>query len=331
MLTITPTAAPPVRPRAGLFVSLLQRQAALLALVLLLVFGSLRYTGFLGVFNLSALIQNNADYGLIALGMTFVIMTGGIDLSVGSVAALGSVLAAIMSPHGLLPALAVPILAGAAIGLINGWLVAKVNILPFIVTLATLLAVRGLALLLAHGQNVGVDAGSGFTLIEQGYVGFVPIPAIILAVAFLLGSLALNFTPWGRHVLSIGGGEDASRLMGLNTDRIKISVYVLSGALAGMAGAMLAALTFSGIPSEGVGWELNAIAAVVVGGTLLTGGQGSVGATLSGTLLLGLIFSILNFENGLGRFNISTYWQTVIRGLFLLVVVLSQSRVSRRR
>jgi len=329
--TTTPTAAPPVRPRTGLFVSILQRQAALLALILLLLFGSLRYEGFLGVFNLSALIQNNADYGLIALGMTFVIMTGGIDLSVGSVAALGSVLAAMMSSHGLLPALAVPILAGAAIGFINGWLVAKVNILPFIVTLATLLAVRGLAFLLAHGQNVGVDAGSGFTLIEQGYIGGVPVPAIILVVAFLLGSLALNFTPWGRHVLSIGGGEDASRLMGLNTDRVKISVYVLSGALAGMAGAMLAALTFSGIPSEGVGWELNAIAAVVVGGTLLTGGQGSVGATLSGTLLLGLIFSILNFENGRGTFTFSTYWQQVIRGLFLLLVVLSQSRAFHRR
>ena len=331
MSTTTSTTAAPVRPRAGLLVSLIQRQAALIALVLLLLFGSLRYEGFLGVFNLSALIQNNADYGLIALGMTFVIMTGGIDLSVGSVAALGSVLAALMSPHGLLPALAVPILAGAAIGLVNGWLVAKAGILPFIVTLASLLAVRGLAFVVAHGQNVGVDAGSGFTLIEQGYVGIVPVPAIILAVAFLQGSLALNFTPWGRHVLSIGGGEDASRLMGLNTDRIKISVYVLSGALAGLAGAMLAALTFSGIPSEGVGWELNAIAAVVVGGTLLTGGQGSVGATLSGTLLLGLIFSILNFENGRGTFTFSTYWQQVIRGLFLLLVVLSQSRVSRRR
>ena len=331
MSTTTTPAATPVRPRLGLLVSLLQQQAALIALLLLLLFGSLRYEGFLGVFNLSALIQNNADYGLIALGMTFVIMTGGIDLSVGSVAALGSVLAALMSPHGLLPALAVPILAGAAVGLINGWLVAKVNILPFIVTLASLLAVRGLAFVVAHGQNVGVDAGSSFTQIEQGYVGVVPIPAIILVAAFLLGSLALNFTPWGRHVLSIGGGEDASRLMGLNTDRIKISVYVLSGALAGLAGAMLAALTYSGIPSEGVGWELNAIAAVVVGGTLLTGGQGSVGATLSGTLLLGLIFSILNFENGRGTFTFSTYWQQVIRGLFLLLVVLSQSRVSRRR
>lgn len=329
--TTTPTAAPPVRPRTGLFVSILQRQAALIALVLLLVFGSLRYEGFLSVFNLSSLVQSNVYYGLIALGMTFVIMTGGIDLSVGSVAALGSVLAAIMSPHGLLPALAVPILAGAAIGLINGWLVAKVNILPFIVTLASLLAVRGLAFVVAHGQTVGVDAGSSFTLIEQGYVGFVPVPAIILVVAFLLGSLVLNFTPWGRHVLSIGGGEDASRLMGLNTDRIKISVYVLSGALAGMAGAMLAAQTFSGIPSEGVGWELTAIAAVVVGGTLLTGGQGSVGATLSGTLLLGLILSILNFENGRGTFTFGTYWQQVIRGLFLLLVVLSQSRVTRRR
>ena len=324
------TTSPATRPRRGLFVSLLQRQAALIALLLLLLFGGLRYDGFFSVYNLTVLIQSNAMLGMIALGMTFVIMTGGIDLSVGSVVALGSVLAAMMTPHGTVAALAVPILAGALVGFVNGWLVAKVNILPFIVTLASLLAVRGAALLLAHGETVSLDLSGNFTQIQQGFVGPVPVPAILLVAAFLLGSLALNFTPWGRHVLALGGGEDASRLMGLNTDRIKISVYILSGALAGLAGAMLAARNFSGLPTEGVGWELNAIAAVVVGGTLLTGGQGSVGATLSGTLLLGLIFSILNFENGHGTFSFSAYWQDVIRGFFLLVVVLSQSRISRR-
>ncbi len=322
---------PSVKPRRGRIATLLRQQAALIALLLLLLFGALRYDHFFTVFNLTGILRDNAMYGMIALGMTFVIMTEGIDLSVGSVVAMSSVLAAQMSPHGMAAAIAVAVLAGALVGVVNGWLVAKMNIPPFIVTLATLLAVRGVALLLSHGITVGVDTNNNFTQMMQGMVGPVPIPVIMLVAAFLLGSLALNYTPWGRHVLSIGGGEEASRLMGLETDRIKISVYVLSGALAGLAGAMVAAHAYSGLPAEGVGWELTAIAAVVVGGTLLTGGQGSVGATLSGVLLLGLIFSILNFENGLGTFTFSTYWQQVIRGFFLLVVVLSQSRVSRRR
>ena len=327
----TPLTAPPLQPRRTQFAGLFQRQAALIALLLLLLFGALRYDHFFTVYNLAGLLRDNAMYGMIALGMTFVIMTEGIDLSVGSVAALGSVLAAQMSPHGTAAALAAPILAGALVGLLNGWLVAKMNIPPFILTLATLLAVRGVALLLAHGETVGVDTGGSFPQMMQGTIGPVPLPAILLVVAFALGSLALNYTPWGRHVLAIGGGEEASRLMGLETDRVKISVYILSGALAGLAGAMLSALTYSGLPAEGVGWELTAFAAVVIGGTLLTGGQGSVGSTLSGTLLLGLIFSILNFENGRGTFSFSAYWQQVIRGFFLLVVVLSQSRVSRQR
>jgi len=186
--------------------------------------------------------------------------------------------------------------------------------------------VRGLALLLAHEASVSVDAGGSFTQIGQGVALGIPVPALILVVAFGLGSLALNYTPWGRQVLAVGGGEEASRLMGLPTDRVKISVYALSGALAGLSGALLAALTFTGLPTEGAGWELTAIASVVVGGTLLTGGQGSVGASLSGALLLGLIFNILNFENGRGTISLSAYWQSVIRGVFLLAVVLSQSR-----
>ena len=144
------------------------------------------------------------------------------------------------------------------------------------------------------------------------------------------GSVLLNFTAFGRYVLAVGGGEDAARLMGLPVDRVKFLVYVMSGALAGLAGVILAAQFGAGQPTEGVGWELFAIASVVVGGTLLTGGVGSVGATLAGVLLLGLIFNILNFENGLGWISLSAYWQSVIRGSFLLLVVILQSRLTRR-
>ncbi len=308
-----------------------QKLAALVALVGLTVFGAARYPGFFGTYNLGELVRSNALYGLIALGMTFVILTGGIDLSVGSVAALASVVAAGASPHGTLIALSLAILAGGAVGLLNGLVIVRGHVLPFIATLATLLAARGLALLLAHNASVSVDTTHGFANIAQSNVGIIPVPALILVAAFALGSLALNFTPWGRTVLAIGGGEEAARLMGLPTDRVKIGVYALSGALAGLAGALLAALTFTGLPTEGAGWELSAIASVVVGGTLLSGGAGSVGMSLVGTLLLGLIFNILNFENGRGTVSLSAYWQSVIRGVFLLLVVVGQSRLSRRR
>jgi ribose transport system permease protein len=141
----------------------------------------------------------------------------------------------------------------------------------------------------------------------------------------------LNHSAYGRHILAVGGNEEAARLMGLPVDRIKIAVYTLSGALAGLAGVILAAQFGAGQPAEGVGWELSTIAAVVVGGTLLTGGMGTVGATLAGTLLLGLIFNILNFENGQGMISLSVFWQSVIRGAFLLVVVLLQNRLMHRR
>jgi ribose transport system permease protein len=193
-----------------------------------------------------------------------------------------------------------------------------------------MLAASGCALLLADNQSVSVSYETGFVELGQGdFLGF-PIPAWIAGAAFLIGSIALNLTAWGRTVLAIGGNEDATRMMGLAADRVKASVYLLSGGLAGLAGVILAAQFGAGQPIEGVGWELFAIAAVVVGGTLLTGGVGSVGATLAGVLLLGLIFNILNFENGLGWISLSAYWQSVIRGAFLLLVVVIQARLVAR-
>jgi ribose transport system permease protein len=183
-------------------------------------------------------------------------------------------------------------------------------------------------LLLAGNQTVGAYDRS-FAVIGQGKLGIFPIPALIAVVAYLLGSLMLNLTSTGRTVLAIGGGEDASRLMGLRADRAKFLVYLASGGLAGLAGVILAAQTGAGQPLEGVGWELFAIASVVVGGTLLTGGSGSVGTTLAGVLLLGILFNVLNFENGMGWISLSAYWQSVVRGIFLLAVVLIQARLSQ--
>jgi galactofuranose transport system permease protein len=306
------------------------RYGVLLALLVLILFGWLRYDNFLGSFNVLSVLRYNSMFALVALGMCFVIITGGIDLSVGSTAALGSVVAALLSPYGILPGLLGGVAAGLAIGLVNAVVIIRLNILPFIATLATMLAASGCALLLADNQSVSVSYESGFTEIGQGdFLGF-PIPAWIGLFAYLAGSLVLNLTAFGRTVLAVGGNEDATRLMGLPTTRVKAAVYILSGGLAGLAGVILAAQFGAGQPIEGVGWELFAIASVVVGGTLLTGGVGSVGATLAGVLLLGLIFNILNFENGLGWISLSAYWQSVIRGALLLLVVAIQARLVAR-
>jgi ribose transport system permease protein len=194
-----------------------------------------------------------------------------------------------------------------------------------------LLAARGLALTVAGNQSVSVDFDSGFTALGTTTLLTLAAPIWIFAVAYLLGILVLGRTPFSRHVLAIGDNEETARLMGLPVERVKLLVYALSGGLAGMAGVLLAAQYGAGQPAEGVGWELTAIAAVVVGGTLLTGGLGSVAGTLWGVLLLGLIFNVLNFENGRGVISLSPYWQSIVLGAFVLVVVLLQNRLASRR
>ncbi len=312
-------------------IATISSQGVLIALALLILFGWLRYENFLGLFNISTVLRYNSMFALVALGMCFVIMAGGIDLSVGSTAALGSVVSALVSDQGMLVGSLVGIAAGLCVGILNGFVIVKLRILPFIATLATMLAANGTALLLAHDQTVSVSYDGTFVNLGQGDIFNIPIPAIIAVAAYVIGSIVLNFTSTGRSVLAIGGNEDASRMMGLPVDRVKFMVYVLSGGLSGLAGVILASQFGAGQPIEGVGWELFAIASVVVGGTLLTGGVGSVGATLAGVLLLGLIFNVLNFENGLGWISLSAYWQSVIRGLFLLFVVILQSRLAIRK
>ncbi|MDQ6674188.1 MAG: ABC transporter permease [Chloroflexota bacterium] len=312
--------------------NLVQRQGVLIALGLLIVFGTLRYDNFLSTYNVWSVLRFNSMFGLIALGMTFVIMTGGIDLSVGAVAAFASVIAALLTPYGLLPAVGGALLSGTLLGLINGLVIARLRVLPFVATLAMLLGARGLALVFAGSHSVSVDPASGFVSdFGQGELVGIPIPVVILVVAYAVGWVVLGYTRYGRHVLAVGGNEEAARLMGLRVERLLITAYTVNGLLAALAGVLLAAQFGAGQPTEGLGWELSAIASVVVGGTLLTGGLGSVAATLVGVLLLGLIFNILNFENGRGVISLSAYWQSVIRGAFLLVVVVLQNRLAQRR
>jgi ribose/xylose/arabinose/galactoside ABC-type transport system permease subunit len=328
--------------------------AVILVLVVLVSIAALRYDGFLGTYNVQSVLRYNSMFALVALGMCFVIMTGGIDLSVGSVAAMCSVVSALLSSYGLFQGLAGGIAAGILAGTINGVLITKLKILPFIATLATMLAASGTGLLLAGNQSVSVSYDTYFTNLGQGdllsfmrpewvdadgvgifgsVLGFIlsyPTPGWIAILAYIIGGVVINQTSFGRHVLAVGGGTEASRLMGLPVNRTIFSVYVISGALAGLAGVILASQFGAGQPIEGIGWELFAIASVVVGGTLLSGGKGSIAGTLAGALLLGVIFTILNFENGMGWISLSAYWQSVVRGLFLLVVVILQSRLTAK-
>ena len=315
------------------FTSFVQRQGALVALLLLVVFAAFRYENFLAwpPENLINVLRQNSMVGLIALGMTFVILTGGIDLSVGSLLAVAGVVAASLAGQGLAVALLAAVALTTLLGLVNGLVISKARIQPFIVTLAMMIAARGLALAYTGEESVRVDrSAAGFAELGRGRLELgaldVPYPIIILFAAFALGWLVLTRTRFGRHVYAVGDNEDAARLMGLNVGRVTAGVYALSGMLAGLAGVMLASRLGAGQPVAGIGWELDAIAAVVVGGTLLTGGQGGVGSTLVGVILLGMIFNVFNLEG-----QISPWWQLVLRGIILLAVVIVQNRLSMRK
>jgi ribose/xylose/arabinose/galactoside ABC-type transport system permease subunit len=315
----------------------LRQQGALIALIIVVTFSFIRYDNFDTV-TIFSVLNFNAQFGLIALGMTFVIMTGGIDLSVGGIAALGSVVAALTSSHGFFFALFVAVIAGTLVGIVNGFVVAWMRVPAFITTLATLYIVRGIALrLINDAASINLNQKSDFTAIGNTTIGNgIPFTVPLLLVAFLIGIIVLRYTRFGRYVLAIGGNAEAARLMGLPVRRTTFLVYVLSGALSGLVGVLLAINLNGGSATEGAGWELIAIAAVVVGGTLLTGGVGSVFGTLVGTLLLGMIVEILQLENNFtldhgGGLYLNSFWQDVIRGIFLLVVVLLQSRLQRQR
>ena len=301
------------------------------AVVLVLVlWGALRYENFFSAYNLLEFGRYNSMFALISIGMAFVIMTGGIDLSVGTVAALASVVSALLSSYSAVGAIIAGTLAGTVCGMINGLVVTRLKIQPFIATLAMTLAAHGMALLLADNQAVSPSYDTGFTDFGQGDVWGIPVPLLVLALLSVVAGVAHVYTAFGRHTLAVGGSNEASRLIGLPVDRTVLAVYIVSGTLAGLAGVLLAAQG-SGQPNEGMGWDLFAISAVVVGGTLLSGGAGSIAATLVGVVLLGLIFNLLNFENGLGVITLSSYWQSVVRGVFLLIVVLIQAHLLKKR
>jgi ribose/xylose/arabinose/galactoside ABC-type transport system permease subunit len=307
----------------------IRRGSAPVVLAVVLVAGSAVFgSRFASALNFGNIALDSSYLLLIAIGMTFVILSGGIDLSVGSLLALSGVLTAYASRWGSLPAVLVPLGVCALFGLTNGLLVGRARIAPFIVTLAGLLFARGLAFAASNEGNRVYIIPADLALTKIGQARFLGLaaPVWFALVVFAIGLIMLNRSRFGQAVFAIGGSEEAAELMGLPVARVKILVYVLSSVLTGLAGVLVAAQTQSGLPTIGEGRELEAIAAVVIGGTLLSGGAGSLSGTLAGVLLLKVIQNLINQVG-----TLTAYYQQVVSGTFLIVVVFLQSRLARRR
>ncbi|MYW21408.1 ABC transporter permease [Streptomyces sp. SID2955] len=322
------TSRPEGSARAERLSAVVQRHGATAVLVVVSLLASLGFDSFATADNLTNMATGSAFLAIVALGMTFVIIAGGIDLSVGSLFALGGVLAAWGSRHGTLVALVLPLAVCGLIGIVDGLLVARCRLAPFIVSLAAMLGARGLLLALtdegADTYLIGKD--TVLAALGQGTTLGLGNPVWITLALFAAGALTLRRTRFGQHVYAVGGNEDAAALMGVPVARTKILVYTLSGLLAGLAGALNAAWLASGVTILGSGMELEAISAVVIGGTLLTGGLGRVSGSLVGVLLLKVIQNVINQIGSL-----DSAYQQVVSGAFLALVVIAQTWLSRRR
>lgn len=299
--------------------SVLQKLGPLLGLILLVVIITILSPNFLTVNNLMNVLRQVSINALIAFGMTFVILTGGIDLSVGSILALTGAVTAGLLASGMDPILAmlIGLILGAVLGAINGIIISKGNVAPFIATLATMTIYRGLTLVYTEGRPIsGLGDSVSFQMIGKGYFLGIPVPVVTMALAFGVLYFILKKTTFGRRVYAVGGNEEASRLSGIKVGRIKIYVYALTGALAALASLILTSRLNSAQPTAGNMFELDAIAAVVLGGTSLTGGRGWIVGTLIGALIIGVL------NNGLNLIGVSSFFQQVVKGAVILLAVL---------
>ena len=302
--------------RARWLESLAGRLGIVVALVVLAAVLAVLKPHFLSAANLTNVVRQVSINGVLAVGVTLVLLTGGVDLSLGSVVAVTGVAAAHLAHPCEFP-LAVPIaaglLAGAACGAVNGAVVTRCGVPSFIATLGMMTAARGLALVLSDGRPVS-NMSPALTRLA-GDVAGVPIPALILAAVAAAAAWSLKNLRWGRYLYAVGGNAQAARAAGIRVRGVAFLAYALCGALAGLAGVMLAARITTGQPNAGAGYELDAIAAVVIGGTRLSGGVGGVGGTLLGVLLMGVI------GNGLDLLNVPSYYQQIVKGLIIVGAV----------
>ena len=300
---------------------LLVKYKSLIGLVLLIAVVSIMSPAFLSTKNIFNILRQTSINAIIAAGMTFVILTGGIDLSVGSILAIsGAVCASLLAGgQSIIVGIIAAIVIGALVGFLNGFIIAKGKLQPFIATLATMTVLRGLTLVFTDGKPITLGSGKlavDFGQIGGGMIFGIPTPAIIMLVVFLVCAYILNQTKMGRYTYALGSNEEATKLSGLNTDKIKIWVYTISGILASIAGIIITSRLFSAQPTAGNGYELDAIAAVVLGGTKLAGGKGKISGTIIGALIIGVLSNALNI------LDVSSYYQMMVKGIVILIAVL---------
>lgn len=296
----------------------------LIILALLIVVMSVIAPNFTDSSNILNVLKQSSITAILAAGMTVVILTGGIDLSVGSTLALSGVISVLLSNSGV--PVVFSMFAGAAVGYIagaiNGYLTAVPKLPAFIVTLGSMTYLRGLAYVITGGYPV-VLASEKFKFIGAGEILGIPTPIYIMAIVYIIMFVVLKYTMFGRHVYAIGGNEEAAHLTGIKVNRTLINVYSISGLLAGISGVVMAGRLFSGQPMVGIAFELDAIAAVVLGGTSFVGGRGRIQGTIIGVLIVAVL------TNGMTLLNVDYYWQQVVKGIVIVIAVLLDRLRSR--
>ncbi|WP_432724449.1 ABC transporter permease [Staphylococcus equorum] len=299
--------------------SYLEKIIPFIGLILLVIIISALNSAFLEPSNLFNLLRQVSINGLIAFGMTFVILTGGIDLSVGSTLALSSAMVAILMVSGVdsIIALLLGCIFGAVLGAVNGLLITLGKMAPFIATLATMTVFRGLTLVITDGNPItNLNGSYAFQLFGRGYFLGIPVPAVTMFVTFIILYILLHKTVFGRQTYAMGGNEKAAFISGIKVNKLKIMIYSLAGLMSAMAGAILTSRLNSAQPTAGMSYELDAIAAVVLGGTSLTGGKGRILGTLIGVLIIGVL------NNGLNLLGVSSFYQQVVKGVVIIIAVL---------
>lgn len=288
----------------------------LIGLLCLFTILSLTTDSFLSYKNLLTVLRQTCINSLLAFGMTFVLIVGGIDLTVGSVVGASGVAVVMLLEGGIpiVPAIVLAILLGGVIGIINGSLIAYTKMPPFIVTLSMQGVIRGIAYIITDGRSVSCT-NDFFTSLGNGYFLGVPIPIYIVAIVMIIISILLYYTKFGRRMYAIGGNETAAKFSGIKVNGIMIKVYMISGLLAALAGVILASRMYSGQPTAGQGYESDAIAAAVLGGTSFSGGVGTIGGTLIGALVIGIL------SNGLNLLHVDSYVQMIIKGIVIILAV----------
>ena len=297
----------------------LNKLGPLLALVVLVIFVTIMNPSFMSPTNLLNLLRQVSTNALIAFGMTFVIITGGIDLSVGSTLALSSALMAGLIASGLNPVLAmgVGLVLGAFLGACNGVMITKGKMAPFIATLATMTIYRGLTLVYTDGNPItGIGDSFIFKYMGRGYLFGIPFPVVVMLIFFGVLYVLLHKMTFGRKTFALGGNEKAAFIAGIKSDRIKIAIYSISGLMAAVAGIIITSRLNSAQPTAGNAYEMDAIASVVLGGTSLSGGRGRLVGTLIGALIIGTL------NNGLNLLGVSSFYQQVVKGVVIIIAVL---------